>query len=97
MKTLITCTYYANLKLVRHESKIYLKKLTNFVELSPSQEIASCVTTHEFPAFYETQRFITMLKKETSNGPYSEPDQSRLYLTIKSLQDPLNITHPTYQ
>jgi hypothetical protein len=39
---------------------LWITVITNFMELSPSREAASCAATQDFPAFYGTLRFITV-------------------------------------
>jgi hypothetical protein len=47
-------------KLSRQE---ILTKLTDFVEMGPSREAASCAATKNFPAFYGSRRFITVFTR----------------------------------
>jgi hypothetical protein len=60
-----------------HEVKkicIFLyKNLTNYLELSPSREVANCAATKE--RFMETEGSL-LCSQEPSTGPCLEPDQS---------------------
>jgi hypothetical protein len=37
--------------------------VTNFMDLSPSQEASSCAATQKFAAFYGTRRFIAVFTR----------------------------------
>jgi hypothetical protein len=54
------------------------KNLTNFLELSPWREVASCAATTE--NFMETEGSLLCLQ-EPSTGPCPEPDECILYTT----------------
>jgi hypothetical protein len=58
--------------------------LINFMELSPSFEVATCAATQELSNILLNPNYF-WYSQEASMGPCPEPDQSRPYHAILSL------------
>jgi hypothetical protein len=64
----------------------------SLMELSPSWEAANCAASQRFT---EPEGSLSR-SQESSTSPYPEPDRSKPYHPILSLQDPFKYCPPTY-